>query len=58
MSALTQIDADIFCLQEIKMERGQADIEFPNYQEYWYSADKNGYSETAVFTKLPPLAIS
>jgi exodeoxyribonuclease-3 len=50
-------DADIFCLQETKMERGQADIDFPGYEEYWNSAVKKGYSGTAIFTRIPPLSV-
>ena len=50
--------ADIFCLQEIKMLPGQADFQPEGYQQYWNSAEKKGYSGTAVFTKIPPLAVS
>ena len=53
-----QIDADVFCLQEIKMERGQAEIDLSGYQEFWNSADKKGYSGTAVFSKVEPLSVS
>ena len=56
--AFKQIDADVFCLQETKMEQGQAELDLAGYQEVWYSADKKGYSGTAVFTKIPPLAVS
>jgi exodeoxyribonuclease-3 len=51
-------DADICCLQETKMERGQAEIDLPEYKEYWNSAERRGYSGTAVFTRIPPLSIS
>ncbi len=51
-------DADIFCLQETKMQRGQAEIDFAGYEEYWNSAVKKGYSGTAVFTRIKPLAVS
>lgn len=51
-----EIDADIFCVQETKMQQGQATVEFPGYQQYWNSAEKKGYSGTAVFTKIPPLS--
>ena len=50
--------ADIFAMQETKMERGQAVIDLPGYEEYWNSADKKGYSGTAVFTKHKPLSVS
>lgn len=49
------LNADVFCLQETKMERGQAEIDLPEYHEYWNSAEKKGYSGTAIFTKCEPL---
>ena len=58
LETVAKIDADVFCLQEIKMERGQAEIDLCDYQEYWYSAIKKGYSGTAVFSKIDPLSIS
>ncbi len=48
---------DILCLQETKAEQGQAIIDMPGYEEYWNSADKKGYSGTAIFTKIKPLAV-
>lgn len=51
-------DADVFCIQETKMERGQADFEPEGYAQYWYSAEKKGYSGTAAFVKKPPLNVS
>ena len=56
--AFTQIGADVFCLQEIKMERGEAEINLDGYQEFWYSAEKKGYSGTAVFSRPIPLSVS
>lgn len=53
MSALSP---DIICLQETKMEQGQAEIDLPDYQEFWNSAEKKGYSGTAVFTRQKPLS--
>ena len=53
-----QADADIFCVQETKMQREQAEFVFPGYHEYWNSAVKKGYSGTAVFTKTEPLAVT
>ncbi len=50
--------ADIFCVQETKMQREQAAFEFPGYHEYWNSAVKKGYSGTAVFTKREPLQVT
>ncbi len=53
----TGIDADIVCLQETKMQEGQAEIDFPGYRQYWNSAVKKGYSGTAIFTRLEPLSV-
>lgn len=50
-------DADFFCIQETKMQPGQADFDAPGYHQYWYSAEKKGYSGTAVFTKHEPLSV-
>ena len=50
-------DADVFCLQETKMQPDQAQIDLPGYQQYWNSALKKGYSGTAVFTRLEPLSV-
>ena len=51
------IDADIFCLQETKMQQGQAQVDTPGYFQYWNSAEKKGYSGTAVFTKERPVSV-
>jgi exodeoxyribonuclease-3 len=48
---------DILCLQETKAKQGQAEIEFEGYEEYWNSAEKAGYSGTAIFTKIKPLKV-
>ena len=53
-----QIDADIFCLQETKMQEGQADIETDKYFKYWNYAEKKGYSGTAIFTKKEPIKVT
>ena len=53
-----QLDADFFCLQETKMQPGQLDIAFEGYESYWNSAEKKGYSGTAVFTRHQPLNVS
>ena len=50
-------DADILCLQETKMQPGQAVFDTPGYHQYWYSAEKKGYSGTAVFTKVEPISV-
>src|SRR3982750_2710724 len=48
---------DILCLQETKAQQGQAEIDMPGYEEYWNSAEKKGYSGTAIFTKIKPLKV-
>lgn len=58
MDFFNTIDADIFCIQESKMQREQATFDFPNYEEYWNSAEKKGYSGVAVFTKQKPLNVT
>ena len=53
-----QLDADFFCLQETKMQEGQLDLAFSGYESYWNSADKKGYSGTAIFTRHQPLSVT
>lgn len=53
-----EADADIFCLQETKLQEGQHDLELPGYYQYWNYAEKKGYSGTALFTKEEPLAVA
>lgn len=53
----TETDADIFCIQESKMQEGQLDLDLPGYYQYWNYAEKKGYSGTAVFTKQEPLSV-
>ena len=52
-----EIDADIFCLQETKIQEGQVDIETEKYFKYWNYAEKKGYSGTAIFTKIKPIKV-
>lgn len=52
------LDADFFCLQETKMQPGQLDLEFPGYTSYWNSADKKGYSGTAIYSRHLPLNVT
>ena len=52
-----QLDADFFCLQETKMQEGQLDLQFEGYTSYWNSAEKKGYSGTAIFTRHQPLSV-
>lgn len=51
------LDADMFCLQETKMQPGQAQVACEGYDEYWYSAEKKGYSGTALFTRQKPIEV-
>ena len=53
-----RLDADFFCLQETKMQQGQLDIDFDGYTSYWNSAEKKGYSGTAIFTRHEPLSVT
>ena len=52
------LDADMFCLQETKMQPEQLDISFEGYESYWNSAEKKGYSGTAVFTRHTPISVT
>ena len=52
------IDADIFCIQESKMQEGQAVVDLPGYHQYWNSAEKKGYSGVAMFTKEEPISVA
>ena len=56
VDSVLALDADFICLQETKMERGQAEVELPGYHEFWNSAEKKGYSGTAVFAREEPLS--
>jgi len=53
-----EVDADAFCIQETKMQEGQAEVELEGYYQYWNSAIKKGYSGTAIFTKKEPLSVT
>ena len=50
-------DADIFCLQETKLQAGQIEMDLPGYHQYWNYAEKKGYSGTAIFTKQEPIDV-
>ena len=52
-----EMDADIFCVQETKLQEGQIDLELEGYYDYWNYAEKKGYSGTAVFTKEKPISV-
>lgn len=58
MDAFKQLDADIFCLQETKLQSGQIELDMEGYHEYWNYAEKKGYSGTAVFSRTEPLSVS
>ena len=58
MESFRVLDADIFALQETKMQPDQAILDLPGYRQYWNSAEKKGYSGTAVFSRLEPLAVT
>lgn len=51
-------NADIFCVQETKMQQGQAEVDSEGYEQYWFSAEKKGYSGTLSFTKASPIFVS
>ena len=53
-----EVDADMFCIQETKLQEGQIDLELKGYHQYWNYAVKKGYSGTAIFTKHEPLSVS
>lgn len=55
--AFKQLDAEVFCLQETKMQEGQLELELEGYHQYWNYAEKKGYSGTAIFTKEEPLYV-
>ena len=58
MDFFNDIDADIFCLQETKMQEGQLVLDLPGYHQYWNYAEKKGYSGTALFTRQEPLSVT
>lgn len=58
MEFFNKIDADIFCLQETKMQEGQLELELKSYYKYWNYAEKKGYSGTAIFTKKEPINVT
>lgn len=58
MEEFEKLDADIFCLQETKLQEGQIDLELPGYYQYWNYAKKKGYSGTAIFTRKEPIGVS
>lgn len=57
LESFKELDADIFCLQETKLQAGQIELDLPGYYQYWNYAEKKGYSGTAVFTKEEPVSV-
>ena len=57
MEAFAELDADLFCLQETKLQEGQIEMDLPGYHQYWNYAEKKGYSGTAVFSRQEPLSV-
>ena len=57
LDTFRQLDADFFCLQETKLQPGQIQLDTPGYTQFWCSAQKKGYSGTAIFAKTPPLSV-
>ena len=55
MKSFEQLDADVFCLQETKCQEGQVALDLPGYTQFWYSAERKGYSGTAIFARREPL---
>ena len=53
-----EVDADIFCIQESKMQEGQLELDLPGYYQYWNYAERKGYSGTAIFTKQEPMSVA
>ena len=58
MDYFNKIDADIFCVQETKLQEGQIEVDAPGYHQYWNYAEKKGYSGTAMFTKEEPISVT
>ncbi len=58
MDFFNQVDADVFCIQESKLQAGQIELDLPGYHQYWNYAEKKGYSGTALFCKEEPLGVT
>lgn len=58
MTTFNELDADVFCIQETKVQDGQVELDLPGYHQYWNYAERKGYSGTALFSKEEPLSIS
>lgn len=58
LESMADQDADIICIQETKMQVGQAEVPMEGYHQYWCAAEKKGYSGTAVFTRVEPISVT
>ena len=58
MDYFKDVDADVFCIQESKLQEGQIELNLPGYHQYWNYAQKKGYSGTALFSKKEPISVS
>ena len=58
LESFRTLDADIFCLQETKLQAGQIELELPGYHQYWNYAEKKGYSGTAIFSRQEPISVT
>ena len=58
MDFFNEADADVFCIQESKLQEGQIELDLPGYEQYWNYAQRKGYSGTAVFSRIHPLSVS
>ncbi len=58
IKSFNELNADIFCLQETKLQAGQIELDLPGYHQYWNYAEKKGYSGTAIFSKEEPIAVT
>ena len=58
MDYFNDVDADVFCIQESKLQEGQIEMDLPGYHQYWNYAQKKGYSGTALFSKKEPISVS
>lgn len=57
LDSFQKLDADVFCIQESKLQAGQIDLDLPGFHQYWNYAEKKGYSGTAIFTKKEPMHV-
>ena len=58
MDYFKDVDADVFCIQESKLQEGQIEMDLPGYHQYWNYAQKKGYSGAALFSKKEPISVS